>query len=140
MGDKSSYAHGLTTKFLPFAFVLFAFFYVSDFTREAFSVISPEDFYVGISGFVIFLVLLYEGINHIPKRHTTFGAGGAGFMFIFAFANLLFGIFVILDVYQWDLDTGDFNMIHQFVLGMGVATILIQALYEVKESKRLVIQ
>lgn len=139
MGEKSSYAHGITTKFIPFAIVLFAFFYVSDFTRESFSIINPENFYIGVSGLIIFLVLLYEGINHLPKRNTTFGAGGAGFMFLFAFANLIFGILVITDVYAWESDTGDLNMIHQIVIGVGVITILVQAIYEVHTSRRLLL-
>ena len=45
----SMIAHGLTTKFFPFVFMLITFFYILQFTTESISFIEPEDFYMGMT-------------------------------------------------------------------------------------------
>ena len=138
MGSKASVAHGVTTKFVPFFFAFLALLYISDFTRgNIIPLIDPTDMFLSVSLFIAGLVLIYEGANHWPQKNTTFGAGGAAFLFIFASANIIAGILIITDLYQPLQDSGDWNLILQVVLGVSVITILIQGLYEVKTAHRL---
>lgn len=133
-------AHGLSTKFLPLYFMLIAFLYISDFTRDTISGIDPTDFFISSILFFAGLVFIYEGINNIPKKGTTIGTAGFFFFFIIAIVNIAFGIVIVTDFYQPLSDSGDINLLLQILIVINMFMFLIQGVYEIIISKRFVVE
>ena len=80
--------HGLSTKFLPLYFMIIAFLYISDYTRDSLSGIDPTDLFIASILFFAGLIFIYEGVNNIPKKGTTVGTAGFVFFFIIAIINI----------------------------------------------------
>ena len=63
MASKAVQAHGITTKFVPFVFVLVAFLYVSEFTSQTFLIFEPEDMFMFLALLFGSLVFIYEAFQ-----------------------------------------------------------------------------
>lgn len=133
-------AHGLSTKFLPLFFLLIAFLYISDYTRDSVAFVDPTDFFIAIILGFAGLIFIYEGINNIPRKGTTTGTAGFIFFFLFAVINFGFAIAIFYDVYQPLADTGDINLFLQIVVGVNMVMFLVQGIYEIYLQKRFVVE
>ena len=138
MGNTTMTIHGLTTKFLPLYFMIIAFFFVSDYTRDSLSGIDPTDFFLGSILLFGALIFLYEGINNYPRRGTHVGSAGFVFFFLFFIANAVFSVAIFYDMYQPLEDESDVNLILQIVIGVNSIMLLSTGLYEIHKNKRYV--
>lgn len=140
MVTKAMTAHGLSTKFLPLYFMILAFLYVSDYTRDTMFGIDPTDLFIASILFFGALIFMYEGFNNVPKKGTTIGTAGFVFFFLFAIANGVFAVSIYFDEYDPFTDSGDLNLILQVIIGVNVVMFLIQGIYEILLSKRFVVE
>lgn len=141
MANKNAMiAHGLSTKFLPLYFMVIAFLFISDYTRDSLSGIDPTDFFISSILFFAGLIFIYEGFNNIPKKGTTIGTAGFVFFFIIAAVNMIFGGLIFLDIYDPLSDTGDINLFLQLIIVVNMLMLFIQGIYEVIISKRFVVE
>lgn len=133
-------AHGLTTKFLPLYFMIIAFLFISDYTRDTIAGIDPTTLFFSSILFFGGLVLIYEGFNNMPKKGSTIGTAGFIFFFIFAFGNIIFSLVTFFELYDPLTDDGDINLILQMIIVVDIGLFLAQGLYEIVISKRFVIE
>lgn len=141
MANKNAMiAHGLSTKFLPLYFMVIAFLFISDYTRDSVSGIDPTDFFISSILFFAGLIFVYEGFNNIPKKGGGIGTAGFVFFFVIAALNLIFGGMIFTDIYDPFTDSGDVNFFLQIVIGINMLMLFIQGIYEVIISKRFVVE
>lgn len=130
-------AHGLTTKFLPLAFTVIAFLYISDYLRDSFAFISPEDAFIGAVLVLGAIVFLYEGLYSLPdSKKSTVGGIGSVIFFILVLLNTIFAIAILGDYYDPLTDTGDINFILQIIVFANIVILLSEGIYEIVLSKR----
>lgn len=130
--------HGLTTKFTPLFFVVIAFLFISDYTRESLAGISPENAFVGSILIIGGLIFLYEGIFNLPDAHkSSIGAIGAVIFFVLVALNVIFGLAIIFNYYDPFLDSGDVNFLLQIILFADIIMLLSEGIYEIIFSRRL---
>lgn len=141
MANKTALvAHGLSTKFFPLYLMLVVFLFVSDYTRDAVTGIDPTDFFIASVLFFGGLVFIYEGFNNKPQRNGGIGTAGFLFFFIVAGANIVFGYSIWIGEYDVLNDSGDLNLVLQILIGINMLMFLIQGIYEIIISKRLVLE
>lgn len=133
-------AHGLSTKFLPLYFMVIAFLFISDYTRETLAGIDPTILFISSILFFGGLVFLYEGFNNMPKKGTTIGTAGFIFFFLFAIGNIAFSLLTFFEIYNPLADDGDINFLLQIIIGVNILMFLVQGIYEIMISKRFVVE
>lgn len=130
-------AHGLTTKFFPLIFVAIAFLYISDYTRDSFDFIAPEDAFIGGVLILGSLIFIYEGFYSLTDaRKSTVGSAGAVFFFIIAVLNFIMAIIILADQYQPFSDMGDLNLFLQGLLLADLVMLAIEGIYEIVIARR----
>lgn len=130
-------AHGLTTKFIPLVFTVIALLYISDYTRDTFLIIEPENAFLGTVLLIGGVIFLYEGMYSLPdSKKSAIGSMGAVIFFILMAINFIFAIAIIFDKYDALNDSGDINFILQLVVLANVIILLAEGVYEVVLSRR----
>ena len=137
MGKESAIkAHGITTKLLPFVFQLIVFLYVLEYTTTSFSVISPEDMFMGISlivaGGLIFLYEAFESKSESARLSTAWVI-----MMVLSFSSMIYGFLILFDIYQPVGDTGMDNFILVVILSASLLILGAGAITEIVLSTRM---
>ena len=137
MGKETAIrAHGITTKLLPFVFQLIVFLYVLEYTTTSFSVISPEDMFMGISlivaGGLIFLYEAFESKSESARFSTAWVI-----MLFLSMASMVYGFLVLFYIYQPVGDTGLDNFILVVILSASLLILGAGSITEIVLSTRM---
>ena len=121
--------HGLTTKFVPFIWLLSVFLFVSPWTRPIIP-INPVSFWTGFPIFLAGMVFIYEAIYAIPQnRNQSAPLVSAIFIMIIGIVNLVISSWIWVGGYNPLLDP-DTTLV-SLLLGTDLVFLAISTLWEV---------
>lgn len=135
--NKTSHAHGITTKVAPLFFVFIALIYLFPERWTGFLQVFPlENLFLFLGVFLPGLVVIYEGLN-IRKDKGETGAIVSAIMFFIIGGLLIITSFLILfDLYDPRTDTTDFLFVFSIAYGAGFLILVFGTLWEIYKSER----
>jgi len=135
LASKAVQAHGITTKFIPFIFVLVAFLYIFEITSEPFLIFEPEDMFM-------FLAILFGSLVFIYEAFQSREGGGHSVAFVLLIVigiiGLIFAFAILFGLYDAIRADSDFIKFTLTVVLIAMLIILgAGAINEIVLSKRL---